>query len=169
MSIINDALKKVQHNLDRQKKIVGVDNSAVQPCQKEKFSEISKTLIIASFLGSLLVLATFFLFSPKQEKNNPVITTEEKKVSQDLAQSMPPPAPPPQAPLSQRSAETKNRVSGLTLNGIARMGEEYVALINNKIVKEGDIVGDRKILSIDKDQVKVFDSGEVIILKLGGL
>ena len=91
----------------------------------------------------------------------------EKKASEDPA--TPPPAPPPAPAPSIKTGEAKNRVFGMTLNGIVKMGEEYVALINNKIVREGDVIGERKVLRIEKDQVKVFDRGETIILKLGGL
>jgi len=169
MSIINDALKKVQQNLDRQRKSVGANPSAPGSAQKEKFSDIFEAFIIASFLGSILVLATFFLFSPKKKELAPPTAAEEAKPVQEMSAEAPlPPAPTPPPPAPQRTSDAKNRVFGLTLNGIVRMGDEYVALINNKIVKEGDVLGERKILRIEKDQVKVFDRGETIILKLGG-
>ncbi len=170
MSIINDALKKVQQNRDRQKKGIKSDGLTPQPLQKEKFSDISEAIIIASFLGSLLILTTFFLFSPKQDKVKSLMPTEEKKDQSVSAQTTletdPPPAPLPKAPLQPKTAKTKNHISGLTLTGIVKMGDEYVALINNKIVKEGDVLGERRILRINKDEVKIFNKGETISLRL---
>ena len=168
MSIINDALKKVQQSIDRQRKIPSASPSAPKSDHKEKFSDVFEAIIIASFLGSILIFTTFFLFSPKQKKNKAPAVTEEKKPLDPAKEAPPSPLPPqPQAPVQKKTSESKNRVFGLTLTGIVKMDQEYVALINNKIVKEGDVLGERKILRIEKDQVKVFYKGETMILKLG--
>jgi len=173
MSIINDALKKVQQNLDRQKKGSGTNPSAPRSEKKEKHSDLFEAFIIASFLGSILILSTFFIFSPKQKIPTPPILAEKTESAQEAVKdpvSLTPPAPAsvPSSAAMQKPDNSRNHVSGLTLNGIVKMGEEYVALINNKIVKEGDILGERKILRIEKDQVKVFADGETVILRLGG-
>ena len=96
--------------------------------------------------------------------------TGEKTPAQGKAQTPPPPTTlPPQSSDPQKAPETKNSVAGMTLSGIVKMEEGYLALINNKIVKKGDTLDDRTILSIDKNQVEVLDHGEKIILMLGGL
>ncbi len=169
MSIINDALKKVQQNLDRQKKVpAGISTPLTKPAPKERFSDIAEAFIIASFLGSLLVLGTFFFLGPKKKALPPPVVDENTSTAEKAPENLipPPAAPTPPSIPSGNAGEAKNRVFGMTLNGIVKMGEEYVALINNKIVREGDVVGARKVLRIEKDQVKVFDRGETVILKL---
>ncbi|MCX5681229.1 MAG: hypothetical protein NT079_02980 [Candidatus Omnitrophica bacterium] len=169
MSIINDALKKVQQNLERHKKSVASNLSNPKPFSKKIFPGLPQTIIIASFLGSILILIIFFIFSPKQKPIIPAALAEKGKLVQsDTRQTSTPTPPIPRLLVPKKSGDQKNRVYGLTLNGIVKMDQEYVALINNNIVKEGESIGERKILKIDKDEVKIFDNGETIILRMNG-
>lgn len=164
MSIINDALKKTQQNFEHQKKIFTAGSGAPEP--SKKFSDITGAIIIASFLASLLVLGVVFLFGPKEKKIVLSTTLTDSPLSLDASTPTTAAADPVVAPLAQSKApDTRNHIAGLTLNGIVQMGEGYVALINNRILKEGDKIGDKKILGIYNDHVKVFDSGEIVILK----
>lgn len=167
MSIINDALKKTQQNFERHRKVLssGPTSSSAQPSQK--FSEITGAIIIASFLASLVVLGVVFLFGPKEKTIVLPAALEDKSSLAGPSLQPTDTAEPPIAiaPAPSRDPKPKNSISGLTLNGIVQMGEGYVALINNRILKEGDKINDKKILGIYSDQVKVFDNGEIIILK----
>lgn len=169
MSIINDALKKVQQNLEWRKKIISTSTSVPTPSAKEKFSHISQIIILGSFLGSVLIFILLFTLYPKQKTIIPSTTDNKEKSSMEkVVTALIPslssdPKPLPEA----KSSTAKNRVIGLTLNGIIQMNNGYVALINNKIVKEGDAIGEKKVLKIDEKQVKIFNNGETVILQLG--
>ncbi len=167
MSIINDALKKTQQNFEHRKKILAPEISPERT--SGKFSEITAAIIIASFMASLLVFSLIFFFTPKERKIILPTTPEDKET---IAASLTPPASsttPLSAPkIMAKDPAPKNQVAGLTLNGIVQMGEGYVALINNRILKEGDTIDNKKILGIYSDHVKVFYDGEVVILRREG-
>ena len=54
----------------------------------------------------------------------------------------------------------------LTLTGILWEGKEASAIINDDIVKEGDFIGEKKVLKIRKDEVVLGEGEEKYILKL---
>ncbi|MBI2870807.1 MAG: hypothetical protein HYY14_03765 [Candidatus Omnitrophica bacterium] len=55
---------------------------------------------------------------------------------------------------------------GLVLEGIILDGEERLAIVNNRIVAEGEIVAGRKILKIEDEKIRVDDKGSEIIIRL---
>ena len=167
MSIIYDALKKVQRNLDGQKKKAEAPAAVPPrpPVTDERVSDLLKALIITSFLGSLLTFVMFHIFYPQENKAIAPAASPGKRSAAD-ARPSPSLAAPEAKP--QENQKTTRSASGFVLNGIVKMGQEYVALINNKIVREGDAIGGKKVLSINKDEVKIFDNGEVFVLKRGG-
>lgn len=164
MSIINDALKKTQQNFEHRKRILAPGSGTEKTTGK--FSEITGAIIIASFMASLLVFTLAFFFAPKEKKVILPATPEDKDIT---TASFTPPASsagPLSAPkIIAKDPGLKNQVAGLTLNGIVQMGEGYVALINNRILKEGDRIDNKKILGIYSDHVKVFYDGDVVILR----
>lgn len=168
MSIINDALKKVQQNLEWRKKIISTDTSMSKPPTKEKFSHISQMIILGSFLGSVLIFILIFTLYPKHKAIISTTDSKERSSVEKAVTALIPSLSSTPKPLPEtKSSTAKNRVIGLTLNGIIQMDGGYVALINNKIVKEGDAIGEKKILKIDEKQVKIFNNGETVILQLG--
>jgi len=167
MSIINEALKKTQSQLEQ--KIPGT--ALPQPIRPKKSNWVLviTTLIFVGFLTSAGIFLSLIL------KNQPVVSNLFKKFS------LPTPAPhtpaphqgtvtlfekPTAAPVSEPTKRGAQRNSSpLVLNGIITMNKEELALINNQIIKEGDYINDKRVLSISMDQVELFDNGEIIVLK----
>lgn len=169
MSIIHDALKKVQQSLDGQKKTSSTAASGSPSFCGEKFPGISQALILLSFVVSLLILTLFILFPPKETKNMPAPLPERKETLAGPALTPPASVMPNPPPARPSRTNTDSRLAGLALTGIVKTGDEYIALINNKIVREGDALGEKKVLAITSDHVKIFDRGEAIFLRLNGL
>jgi hypothetical protein len=166
MSIINDALKKVQQNFEKHKKALSEAPVDEIPRPKEKFSKLSQAIIMASFAGSILFLVAFVIFSPKQKKIELPPAAATSTPAANVATQVSPVIPPAPKPPAEKLYSSKTRIGGFTLNGIVSMDGGYVALINNKIVKEGESIGSRRIIGISKEEVKVFDNGETIILRM---
>ena len=148
MSIINEALKKTQSVLNNQKYSINSD-------QKDPWIKIAMLIIGGGFLGCAIVLGTIILSNNNTLPNKPVENVEIKSTissSQKLQD----------ARVKKQPASS----SGLELNGIMQTGDHYTALINNKIIRQGDAISDKKILDITKNSVEIFDNGEVFVLKL---
>ncbi|MDD3374773.1 MAG: hypothetical protein PHY73_03495 [Candidatus Omnitrophica bacterium] len=148
MSIINEALKKTQSVLERQK-------HSGDPAQKDSFKKdpwvkIAMLVIVGGFFGCAVVLSTILLSTNHASKPTFIEHT-----------NILPPA-------NQNTTSEKKIISssGLNLNGIMKSGDHYTALINAKIVQQGDAIGDKKVLAITEDSVKIFNQGEVFVLKL---
>lgn len=167
MSIINDALKKVQQNLDRYKKPGTPSPRPAEPVTKDHIPNFSKVIILGSFLVSLTVLGFIFMSKPKNASLTPVQEASMPHGSSEPAAKTVVPPAASKGLADQNDKASKNRIVGLTLNGIIKMDENYVALINNKIAKQGDTIGDKKILSISESEVKIFFNGETATLRLG--
>ncbi|MDO9464598.1 MAG: hypothetical protein Q7J67_04800 [bacterium] len=72
----------------------------------------------------------------------------------------------PSAEVSEgKEMQTKgHHIASLVLKGIAWKGKTPMALIGDKIVKEGDIVGEYKVISIQKNRVVLTKDGKELIL-----
>ncbi len=57
-----------------------------------------------------------------------------------------------------------HHIASLALKGIAWKGKTPMALIGDKIVKEGDAVGEYKVISIQKNRVVLTKDGKELIL-----
>ena len=67
---------------------------------------------------------------------------------------------------SSRVRETTYDGGGLQLSAILYHEEGSVAIINHRIVRPGDLIGGRKVVSILEDRVVIQDLSGVIELKL---
>ena len=147
MSIINEALKKTQDQLQ-----VRQQTPPITSLKNNKWLWFVAIFVTGGFVGCVMIF--IFLINVL----NPVITPATKTVS-------PHPAPPPPAdtaPLS--SSQTPSGTAPLVLNGIIVSGDENLALINNRIYKEGAFIGDKKVLKIYRDKVEIFSEGEMFTL-----
>lgn len=154
MSIINEALKKAEKSIH-----------AAPPAAKKN---TGKRYV---FYGAVLVLAVvvetglFNLVSrsgaPKSAQVEPV-TALPIPAQQLMPSSAPvPPPPPPSAPPLEKKTTPK-----LALNGIFFSEDKgYYALINNRIVKKGDIIEGAQVSRIDLDKVEIVSEGQLITLK----
>lgn len=140
MSIILDALKKAQVRL-------------TGPIEdKKKASTITWLGIGFVFLGFLgCGFALMLLINSSRPKTvvkyvEPIKPTEEKKPAINL-------------PLISKTDKAQ-----LVLNGIITMEGEYLALINNQILKEGDYIQEMRIISITKDKVELYSKGKLTVL-----
>lgn len=70
----------------------------------------------------------------------------------------------PTKPSSYRSVGKQS--DGLRLESILFSKARKVAMINGKVLAEGDVMGSRKIIRISKNSVLVSDNGKKITLKL---
>lgn len=148
MSIIYDALKKIeraQEPIDSSVKI----NKGGKPKLK-----IYSVYVLAVCLG-LFIASIFFNLFARQFQN------DFKKV-QDVNLS---PALPKDVTSTPLSAEVKKEPQpSLVLNGVFFSENQGYALINNQIVKEGDLVEGALVLRITLEEVELKYRGSTIKL-----
>ncbi|HOW36018.1 MAG TPA: hypothetical protein PL155_06370 [Candidatus Omnitrophota bacterium] len=153
MSIINEALKKTQTGIQK-------NETLPQPLKKNPTLWVATVLIFLGFLGCGTIFA-FIMFSRNQAA--PTASTgnndsDNKETAKKGSITLFPSAAP-------NSAQAQNSADALVLNGIITMGTDRLALINNQILKEGDYIGEKRVLSIEIDKVEIFDKGQVVVLK----
>jgi len=183
MSIIYDALKKVEEKVEGQNLAVSTDAKILQK-DKPDFKKLSLYLLV---LISGLVAANF-LFN---------ILSSRRSVSKDLAQAKPnnvatqkssgnvaamvkpaavsaPDKSPAVVAQPQSQSESQELVvqeptaPELVLNGVFFSDEGGYALINNRIVKEGDSIEGVKLVKIYADSVEMDNHGSKIKLSSSG-
>lgn len=163
MSIINEALKKTQFQLEQ--KISGAISASPRPSSKNTWLKVTAILIFLGFLANGGIFAFLVLRNHSttirltQNKPTPVAHTQHQGTVTLFSH-------PPAASV-QTSAQKNSQPDSpaLILNGIITMDEEKLALINNQIIKEGDYLDGKRVLSISMDEVELFDKGEIIVLK----
>ena len=168
MSIINDAIKKARKEFEVKKKaipnnITERERSAEKEMPVEAIAESSEIkwiviivvslVLVASLLGSVLL---YKHMSKSDTAYNPAMLKAKKALPDSLGTTHHKSGFP--------SVETDDV---LELNGIVYGPKDRWAIINNKIVREGEILLDGRIAVVAKDFVKIEkDSGEEIILEL---
>ena len=153
MSIVNDALKKAGKEFESN---VGDGHACPLPPSDKKWIAIitASLVIIASLFGSLILYKNIPGFNPgyasnKSGKPVSVIQSTLNNIEQKTAA---------RAMKSQDAAK---------LNGIVYGDEGKWAIVNNRIVKEGDKLLGGEITSITKDLVKIEkNDGSEIVLSL---
>lgn len=157
MSIIYEALKKVEKNQAAEPAVVQKKQSS----KTAKTSPAVRPYLLYVFLACVLVFAlnlTLQNKNPKQASIHPVkqpvsASTSAEKAQQPLKAVEPLPAP-------------KKGISELLiLNGVFFSGKEGYAIINNQIVKKGDVVEGALIKKIELGLVEVEYEGKIVVLK----
>lgn len=163
MSIINEALKKAQTNLQE----LSLKKGSTESKHKEKniWWWTATGLIFIGFLGC----SGLFIYLLRESHRLPIspLSTSLNQETSPFIPSPPKPlfAKPSSVPISQKdSVNSKNRWGNIILNGIVVTGGDRMALINNQTVREGDFIEEVRVLSISEDKVKLFYKGEVIVL-----
>ncbi len=136
MSIIYDALKKTQDSLT---------NSFAGKKKNNLFLLSVIVFVFLGFLGCGFALM-LLINSSAQKISVKYVTPQEKKAALSL-------------PLLSKPSPDQ-----LVLSGIISMEGEYLALINNQILKEGDYCADKRIISITKDRVELYSKGKLTVL-----
>lgn len=145
MSIVNDALKKANKEFEFKDQGAPVSARAASASNADKkwvTIIIASLVIIASIFGSLILYKNMASFNPGYASNSAVM-----------------PGPAIQSALN--SIEQKNMTRAMRsqdvakLNGIFDGGKGKWAIVNNRIVKEGDALLGGEIVSITKDLVRI--------------
>lgn len=192
MSIINEALKKAQENLEKnnpnekqntsqnkntniadkkQKQTTGssVFNAPIQSTVRPDKIDIDQTVnnkINFAVGASLLILVLFisgFLIL--------------KKSSQSMAQNNTSPVSTlernpiatqlTKSKSSRKSLWNKNtQDEELIVNGIMTEGTKKIALVNNEIYQIGDYIRGWKLVEIDLDRIQLLDNGKILTIKV---
>lgn len=156
MSIIYDALKKVENGLNE----YNIKAPKAERDKKVKFRvhKVYLIYLLAGCTGLLIANIFFKMLSPIPSGNNNVLT---KKLAEET--HLESTVSPPENNI-EIMAEDEN---SFVLNGVFFSQDEGYALINNRIVKKGDRIDGAKVLRIDLDEVSLELAGTVI--KLSGV
>lgn len=155
MSIIYDALKKVELSDSNEAKAGPVKSPKRKP---------RNYLLYALVIFAVIFIANIFydrLFEAGPVKSK--VTTRNANLSKE-AKSVPSTSKngPDNPPLERISEPVKEAVSSFTLNGVFFSGNEGYALINNRIVKEGDKIEEATVIKITLDEVELkYDSSTI--------
>jgi len=144
MSIVNDALKKAGKEFESkdQNTLIAVQKTAPTPDKKWIAAIITSFVIIASFFGSWVLYKNMSVFNSGDTSNE---SGKPASAVQSTLNSI------EQNPVA-RAIKSKDVVK---LNGILYGNEGKWAIINDRIVKEGDKFLGGEITSITKDLVKI--------------
>jgi hypothetical protein len=180
MSIIYDALKKVETKL-------GDPNAKISDLKVEKRFPSSKLKICLLYIfvlgiGFLIAGIVFSFLNPKKKplallsrqansyltklKTKTLPINTDKKVN-NLPPKIPQPSQSqalPSVSVSSSESETHNPPPVLVLNGVFFSENEGYALINNQILREGDVVDGATVERINLDGVELKSEGSVIKL-----
>lgn len=165
MSIIHDALKKVQQSFQRK---ASSNNEPPPEEDKKKFSPLNLFFSLI-LLGACLYFGYTQLVKhwdrirlafdlpniklakieiPKISVTTSTTETKTKTLSEN------------RTPVPIAEIKTPNAQENINIQGILSQGGKTVALINDKIFEEGDVIGNIKILSIDTTGIKVLNNGK---------
>ncbi|MFH0754898.1 MAG: hypothetical protein V2A70_10065 [Candidatus Omnitrophota bacterium] len=175
MSIIHDALKKVQQT---QPPCAGATKPAKQPQSSQKLIKQNDNINIPLLVAAICaVVAMIFAALPyaalriNLQKPQPTRTilpqkkivnqpATKDKISNAITLAVAPPVNLPAttpAPLTS-TADNDNNVN-IHLEGILDMGGKKAALINGEIFEEGQIINGKKILAITFNAMTLMDNG----------
>lgn len=163
MSIIYDALKKVE---------TSQDNDSKTKTDKNSKSKLKIYLLCALMVCLGLFIANIFYGSllPKPSLNTADIVTGAQPLTdkkQALSRSQPPTKPAAlqtSASIEVKTETQKESPPPFTLNGVFFSGGEVYALINNRIVKKGDKIERASVVQIFLDEVELELDGSIIKL-----
>ncbi len=159
MSIIHEALKKTQSQLEQNQLPATVQNL---PVKKENTLGL-KILLSLLFLGFVGSAICFILFVLKSRPLN--FTAQTAPASSPSSENAQQGTLTLFDELGKGSPSQNTRTGALKLNGIVAMNNAHMALINNQIYKEGDSLAEgQRILSISLDKVEIFEKGGKILV-----
>ncbi len=169
MSIIHDALKRVQANLQKDRKHTaptGTETSSQETStaeQPEQSRKLSPVLVIPL---ALIVLAGSAWFIYQQALPYfPQLKTMVPKDFKGLKSFKLPEKQKDPQPLVKVALSSDNK-NTLNVQGVLDNSGQSVALINGKIYEEGDTVSGVKILKIGVDVIRILRNGREEELKV---
>lgn len=164
MSIIYDALKKIersQDQIDSSVKINPVRNTKLTNTKNKISNGVNKggkprlkiypVYVLAACLGLFLTAISFNLLTRQSQQDPAPLETNIPNLETN-------------APIAIPSEVEKESQAPLILNGVFFSEEQGYALINNQIVKEGDVVEGALVLRITLEEVELELNGSTIKL-----
>ncbi len=174
MSIIHEALKKVQSN--RAEKPISDDNSSPiknPPLLKNNLFVGNSTtstpprakninsILWGWFIFALLFVTFYNLYEYRKQ-------IEEAAKTKFSAQNLSEPQPTKTTPVLTSTLPTavQPRKGEIILSGIVQMDDKDFALINNKFYEAGEVVDDALIKKITSDSVEIIQKEKTRIIKV---
>ncbi len=154
MSIINEALKKTEQNIQKNAEKVNLPVSS----KPGPLPVLLYTLILLAglFLGNIM----FNLLRYKVKPANTSASSQQPLVLTALPAA--PALPSEEKKIPETSLPQNNQA--LVLNGIFFSDNDGYALINNQIVRENDLVDGAKVIKIAANNVELDREGKIITL-----
>lgn len=174
MSIIYDALKKLEKSNPGN---LGLEVKGQE--KRLKFQIKTYTYLLYLLVVCLGIFVGNIFFSFLSRPKTIAVGAKQKRDHPELAKQVAPapaPTPAPAATQGQEEEESleteepiaeavnKEPAEQLVLNGIFFSDEKGYALINNQIVKEGDVIGGSTVKRIGLDEVELEFEGSAIKL-----
>ncbi|MFA5118240.1 MAG: hypothetical protein WC695_05250 [Candidatus Omnitrophota bacterium] len=167
MSIINDALKKVEQSREQK-------TDAPSGVKPKRDLTLPLVYVIVGCLGFLTAKTAYsfinahFSKQPRQEKavekniSLPAFRNSAVKQAKTPPAAIAVPAAKETMKVPARPSSETPDASGFALNGVFFSGNEGFALINNHIVKEGDSIEGAVIQRITLDEVDLSINGSTV-------
>lgn len=169
MSIIYDALKKLGKTSSAPLAPVNTDPGATaqKPSSKHRYYVLCLIVICLGFVGANM-LHSYFWSIPRPAATAKIALSVAEKTSifkGDIPEARPSPQieQPDEKTISYISPETRMKKS-LVLNGIFYSEDGTYALINNQIVRSGDVIEEAKVISIGQEEVVLEYEGVALTL-----
>jgi len=70
------------------------------------------------------------------------------------------------SPATSKTVAKEQKKDPWVLNSILYSSNRQHAIINNKLVRKGEVIGGAKLISLKSDSVRLISRGKVVILKL---
>lgn len=165
MSIINEALKKAgeaRKDFPEPEPLVSEPQPEPKVGRKKKSNKRLIILGISSLMGCVLLFSFFLVKKPligeKIEKQSiPEVSFEEEVIF---------PAPKQKEGSVKETVIQEEKSPSLFLTGIIRGYGRPVAIIDEKIVEEGDFIGGARVVEIGQGEVRLNFEGEDLLLTL---
>lgn len=169
MSIIYDALKKVEASIHR-------DSLVIKPDKKERKSKfknyLPRTKLVRGLLYILVICLGFFIaniFFGVISKPSIMVKSKPPVTQKEALPPLPSLIPKEETLLdTSLPVSTERRAAPLlVLNGVFFSENEGYALINNRIVKKGDVIDGAVVMQINLDGVECKFEDSIIKLSSG--
>ena len=155
MSIINDALKKTEESIHR--------NSRKETTKLVKKSKV-RSYLLYILIFALGIFLSSLIFKMIKDKIEPAHINQADKITPKLDQKSQTPQTIP-ATIATPLPEEQNKVEKkFILNGIFFSDNDGYALVNNQIIREGDLVDGAKVEKITVNSVVLSNEGKIITL-----
>ena len=187
MSIIHNALKKTQENLNETGDSKKVSDKKSEPSssvistasEKEQQTQTNKKtempviknkrrsnksfLLLVALLAFLPIIANQFIWKSTNEQLNtssPELFKLTKSLSESMAQKK---SVESQITPTQKASTIQNK-KDLHVSGVVTAGHQKMAIINDKIYEIGEVINDMTIINITMKKIELLKGEDIIRL-----